>query len=102
MHPTVKPVALIADAIRDCSRRGNLVLDPFGGSGTVIISAERTGRKARAIEFDEGYVDVAVRRWQDYTGRFAILNGSRHSFEDIAEKRRASQSPASSSAMAGS
>jgi DNA modification methylase len=62
MHPTVKPVALVADAIKDCSRRGGLVLDPFCGSGTILIAAERTGRKARALEIDPNYVDVAVRR----------------------------------------
>ena len=61
MHPTVKPVALVADAIKDCSRRGGLVLDPFCGSGTILIAAERTGRKARALEVDPTYVDVAVR-----------------------------------------
>jgi DNA modification methylase len=87
MHPTVKPVAMIADAIRDCSRRGNLVLDAFSGSGTVIIAAERTGRRARAIELDAGYVDVAVKRWQTYTGKFAVLGNSEDSFEDVAEKR---------------
>src|SRR5712692_4366019 len=69
MHPTVKPVALVADAIKDCSRRGGLVLDPFCGSGTILIAAERTGRKARALEIDPTYVDVAVRRWQAYTGK---------------------------------
>jgi DNA modification methylase len=61
MYPTVKPVALVADAIRDCSKRGNLVLDPFCGSGTVLIAGEKTGRRARAIEIDPGYVDVAIR-----------------------------------------
>jgi DNA modification methylase len=59
MHPTVKPTALVADAIKDCSRRGGLVLDPFCGSGTILIAAERTGRKARALEIDPNYVDVA-------------------------------------------
>ena len=71
MHPTVKPVALVADAIKDCSRRGGLVLDPFCGSGTILIAAERTGRKARALEIDPTYVDVAVRRWQAYAGKSA-------------------------------
>ena len=71
MHPTVKPVALVADAIKDCSRRGGLVLDPFAGSGTILIAAEKTGRQARAIEIDPHYVDVAVRRWQKFTGKTA-------------------------------
>src|SRR5438874_1569102 len=65
MHPTVKPVALVADAIRDCSKQGDIVLDPFCGSGTILIAAERTGRKARTLEIDPGYVDVAIRRWEE-------------------------------------
>ena len=68
LHPTVKPVALIADLIRDCSRRNGLILDPFGGSGTTILAAERTGRIARLIELDPLYVDVAIRRWEQVTG----------------------------------
>jgi DNA modification methylase len=87
MHPTVKPVALVADAIKDCSRRGGLVLDPFCGSGTILIAAERTGRKARALEIDPGFVDVAVRRWQTYTGKSAVLADTGNSFEDVADKR---------------
>ena len=87
MHPTVKPVALIADAIRDCSKRGGLVLDPFCGSGTTLIAAERTGRKARALEIDPIYVDVAVRRWQTYTGKPALLAPNNESFELVAERR---------------
>src|SRR4029077_17488651 len=59
-----RAVALVADALKDCSRRGGLVLDPFCGSGTILIAAERVGRKARALEIDPAYVDVAVRRWQ--------------------------------------
>jgi DNA modification methylase len=89
MHPTVKPVALVADAIKDCSRRGGLVLDPFCGSGTILIAAERTGRKARALEIDPTYVDVAVRRWQAYTGKSAVLVGSGEAFETIEEQRSA-------------
>ena len=72
MHPTVKPVAMVADAILDCSRRGDVVLDSFGGSGTTLIAAERTGRKARLIEIDPVYCDQTVRRWQALTGRHAI------------------------------
>ena len=90
MHPTVKPVALVADAIKDCSRRGGLVLDPFCGSGTILIAAERTGRKARALEIDPHYVDVAVRRWQAYTGKHALLAGSGEPFETTADRRLAS------------
>jgi DNA modification methylase len=89
MHPTVKPVALVADAIKDCSDRGSLVLDPFCGSGTSLIAAERTGRKARSLEIDPAYVDVAVRRWQTYTGKAAILAASGETFETIEEQRAA-------------
>src|SRR5262245_3954706 len=87
MHPTVKPVALVADAIKDCSRRGGLVLDPFCGSGTILIAAERTGRKAQALEIDPTYVDVAVRRWQAYAGKPAVLSSSGETFETIEERR---------------
>jgi DNA modification methylase len=83
MHPTVKPVALVSDAIRDCSRRGGLVLDPFAGSGTVVIAAERTGRKARAIEIDPAYCDLIVKRWQEYTGKRANHGRSRAEFDDL-------------------
>jgi DNA modification methylase len=72
LHPTVKPVALIADAMRDCSNRGDIILDPFGGAGTTIIAAERTGRKARVIELEPRYVDVAIERWQRLTGKVAM------------------------------
>jgi DNA modification methylase len=71
-HPTAKPVALVSDAILDCSRRGDLVLDSFGGSGTTLIACERTGRKARLIEIDPIYCDQTVRRWQKLTGGIAV------------------------------
>jgi DNA modification methylase len=89
MHPTVKPVTLVADAMKDCSHRGGLVLDPFCGSGTVLIAAERTGRKARAIEIDPHYVDVAIRRWQAYTGKAAVLAATGETFELVEEHRTA-------------
>ena len=89
MHPTVKPVALVADAIKDCSKRGDVVLDPFVGSGTVLIAAERTGRCARALEIDPGYVDVAIRRWQTFTGKPALLAPLDETFEELAEQRLA-------------
>jgi 16S rRNA G966 N2-methylase RsmD len=87
MHPTVKPVALVSEAIKDCSRRNGLVLDPFAGSGTVVIAAERTGRRARALEIDPHYVDVAVKRWQAYTGKDAVLSASGETFEEVGEER---------------
>jgi DNA modification methylase len=87
MHPTVKPVALVADAIRDCSRRGEIVLDAFGGSGTTLIAAEKTGRCARLIELDPLYCDTIVRRWEAITGKRAMLGDTRQTFEDLAEER---------------
>jgi DNA modification methylase len=82
MHPTVKPVAMVADAIRDCSKRGGIVLDAFSGSGTTIIAAEQTGRLGYAIELDPRYVDVAIRRWQKLTGKAAVLSGSAITFNE--------------------
>ena len=87
MHPTVKPVSLVADAIKDCSKRGGVVLDPFCGSGTILIAAEKTGRRARAIELDPVYVDVAIRRWEHYTGKVARLAPMGETFEQVAEDR---------------
>ena len=87
MHPTVKPVAMIVDAIKDCSRRGGLVLDSFCGSGTILIAAERSGRNARALELDPQYMDVAVRRWQQYSGKTATLVATGQSFEEVEEQR---------------
>jgi DNA modification methylase len=68
LHPTVKPTALVADAIQDVTRRGELVLDPFLGSGTTLIAAERCGRRFRGLELDPAYVDVAIDRWTAMTG----------------------------------
>jgi DNA modification methylase len=87
MHPTVKPVAMVADAIKDCSKRGSLILDPFCGSGTILIAAEKTGRRARAIELDPKYVDVAVRRWEQYTGKSAVLALWGETFDEVYEAR---------------
>jgi DNA modification methylase len=86
-HPTPKPVALVADAIRDCSKRGGIVLDAFAGSGTTLIAAERTGRIGAALELDPKYVDVAVRRWQRFTGKTAQLAGSGETFEAVSSSR---------------
>jgi DNA modification methylase len=72
MHPTVKPVQMLADILLDCTSRGDIVLDPFLGSGSTLIAAERVGRKLRAIEIDPHYVDLSVRRWQRLTGDYAI------------------------------
>ena len=87
MHPTVKPVALVADAIRDCSRRGEIVLDAFGGSGSTLIAAEKTGRRALLIEYDPLYCDTIVRRWQTYSGKRAVLADTKQAFESVEEAR---------------
>ncbi|MEP9387728.1 site-specific DNA-methyltransferase [Mesorhizobium sp. KR9-304] len=94
MHPTVKPVALVADAIKDCSRRSEVVLDMFGGSGSTLIAAESCGRRARLIEYDPLYCDVIVTRWQRYTGKVATLEGNGRTFEDVAEDRTENRQPA--------
>jgi DNA modification methylase len=90
MHPTVKPVALVIDAIKDCSRRGEVVLDPFGGSGTTIIAAEKSQRRARALEIDPLYVDVAIHRWEKLTGGQATHGPSGRTFMEVAEERLSS------------
>ena len=87
-HPTVKPVALVADAIRDVSNRGDIVLDTFGGSGTTLIAAEKTGRFARLIELDPAYCDVTIKRWQQTTGKSATLAATWQSFEMVERERR--------------
>ena len=87
MHPTVKPTALVIDAIKDCSRRGDIVLDAFSGSGTTIIAAHKCRRRARAIELDPLYVDVAIRRWQNYTGESATMAITGETFAEVEERR---------------
>ena len=87
MHPTVKPTRLVSDAIKDCSRRGNLVLDPFGGSGTTLIAAEKTGRSARLIEFDPAYCDTILRRFERVTGKQATLVETGEAIEDVEQRR---------------
>jgi DNA modification methylase len=81
LHPTVKPVRLVADAIRDCSNQHGLILDSFGGAGTTLIAAERTGRHARLIELEPRYVDATVRRWQPLTGGIAVHAATGQPFE---------------------
>ena len=83
-HPSAKPVALVADAIKDCTRRGDVVLDTFSGSGTTIIAAERVGRHARALDIEPRFVDAAIRRWQAFTRRDARHAESGLSFDEIA------------------
>lgn len=88
-HPTPKPVALVADAIRDVSHRGQIVLDGFIGSGTTLIAAERTARIAYGIDIDPGYVDVTVARWQAMTGREARLEAGGEAFTEVKARRMA-------------
>lgn len=90
LHPTLKPVALVADAIRDVTARGDIVLDGFGGAGTTLLAAEKTGRSARLIEIDGAYCDVAVERWQKLTGKPATLQSSGETFEVVRMQRTGS------------
>ena len=87
LHPTMKPVELVERAIRNSSKSRDIVLDLFGGSGTTVIAAERTGRAARLIELDPRYVDVIIERWQDFSGEKAVLEGEDRTFEDIGATR---------------
>jgi DNA modification methylase len=88
-HPTVKPLAMVVDALKDCSERHGIVLDPFVGSGTTLLAAEKTGRLGRGIEFDSHYADVAIRRWQKLSGQSAIHVETRESFDELARRRGA-------------
>jgi len=89
LHPTVKPVAMVADAILDCTTRGQIVLDAFFGSGTTVIAAERTGRCCYGLELDPAYVDTAIRRWQALTGGTARHAASGRRFDDLANEAEA-------------
>jgi DNA modification methylase len=90
LHPTVKPIALVADAILDCTKRWEIILDPFLGSGTTILAAERTGRRCYGIEIDPLYVDTAVARWEKMTGQQA-QNADGATFAQVKSERRANQ-----------
>jgi DNA modification methylase len=94
LHPTVKPVAMVADAIRDCSRRKGIVLDPFVGSGTTLIAAERTGRRGFGIELDPLYCDVILRRLDSVCGLQAVLQATSKKFEKVAAQRQEELTPA--------
>jgi DNA modification methylase len=92
-HPTVKPVALVTDAIKDCTARGDIVLDTFCGSGTTILAAERVGRHAYTIEIEPRFVDVAIKRWQAFTRKDAIHADSGLSFDELASKHAEATAP---------
>ena len=87
LHPTQKPVELVERAIRNSSKNLDTVLDPFAGSGTTLIACEKHGRQARLVELEPKYVDVVVRRWEQYTDRKATLADTGHEFEQVAEER---------------
>lgn len=88
LHPTCKPVRLVADALLDCSARGDIVLDPFLGSGSTLIAAEKVGRICYGMDLDPGYVDTAIRRWQAWTGEKAVHEATGRLFDDIEEETR--------------
>lgn len=89
IHPTAKPVELVERALVNSSKAGDIVADLFGGSGSTLIGCERRGRKARLMELDPKYADCIVRRWQEYTGKQAVLNGDGRTFDEIALERGA-------------
>ena len=93
LHPTMKPVGLVERAIRNSSPRGGLVLDPFGGSGTTLIAAERTGRVARLLDLDPRYCDVIVKRWQRDAGGVAVLAGKEQTFDELTAERMELEPP---------
>jgi len=93
-HPTVKPVALVADAMKDCTRRGDIVLDTFCGSGTTILAAERVGRRAYTLELEPRFVDVAVKRWQAFSRKDAIHADTGLTFDEVASERTAAPAAA--------
>ena len=83
LHPTMKPVELMERAVRNSSKTRDIVLDPFGGSGTTLIACEKSGRRARLIELDPKYVDVIVKRWQDFSGKQAVRQADQAKFDDL-------------------
>lgn len=89
LHPTVKPVTMIMDAIKDTSKRGEIVLDPFGGSGSTLIAAHKTGRRARLIEYEPGYCAVTIQRWQKIARGKAVLEATGETFAEVHARRNA-------------
>jgi DNA modification methylase len=87
LHPTMKPVALVERALRNSSKSRDIVLDPFGGSGSTLIACEKAGRQARLIELDPKYVDTIILRWREFTGGGAVLDGDGRSFGEITAHR---------------
>jgi DNA modification methylase len=96
IHPTVKPVEMVTDAILDASRPGDIVLDPFLGSGTTAIAAEKARRTCYGIELDPLYVDAAIRRWETFSGEAALDAETEHTFAEVSQKRSTSSRPPAS------
>jgi DNA modification methylase len=90
----MKPVELIERALLNSSKAGDLIADLFGGSGSTLIACERRGRKARLMELDPKYADVVVQRWQEHTGKQAVLDGDGRTFDEIKAERAAAEVPA--------
>ena len=88
MHPTMKPIALIEKALENSSKKGDTVVDFFGGAGSILIGSEHLSRKSRLMEIDPKYVDCMIVRWQEHTGKQAKLEGDGRSFEKVANDRR--------------
>jgi DNA modification methylase len=87
MHPTVKPVAMVAEALRDCSLKEDLVLDVFMGSGTTLLAAEKIGRISYGIEYDPTYVEICIQRWEAYTKSEAVLKDDGRTFAEVQADR---------------
>ena len=92
MHPTVKPVRMIADAMLDCSKPQSIVLDPFLGSGSTLLAGEMVGRHVYGLEIDPEYIDVSIRRWQAFTHRDAILEATGQTFAEVEAERNSAAS----------
>lgn len=99
LHPTVKPAPLIVDAIKDASKRGEIVLDCFGGSGSTLIAAEKAKRRARLIEYEPRYCEVTIRRWEELTGKKAVLVATDETFAEVSERRQAEMDAAADAAL---
>lgn len=99
LHPTVKPAALMMDAMKDASKRGDVVLDCFGGSGSTLIAAEKVKRKARLIEYEPTYCEVAIQRWQTLTGKQAVLVETGETFAEVKLRREAEMNALADAAL---
>ena len=101
VHPTVKPIRMVMDALLDVSAPGDIVLDPFLGSGTTLLAAERTGRRCIGVEIEPRYVDLAIRRWQEMTGGVAVHADTGQTFEALAAVHSDDDTPSHGDATAG-